>query len=201
MLVVMLANIGCMVAFYLILRSRFSSRKILSEIRSEMDKLVSDLGREADRDVALLESRIKNLRALMDEADRRILLAGKEEGRRRNGSVVIDVPESPVSAVPPPAAQIPPGLHVGEKKATRQVESVPEERQVEARPERQSEPIRIYTRPVIRRSENPIEPVIPVRERVLDMARKGLSAELIAHTLAMPLGEIELILDMNDSSL
>ena len=59
----------------------------------------------------------------------------------------------------------------------------------------------IYTRPTIKRSETPIEPYIPVRERALDMARKGFTAPMIASTLSLPLGEVELILDMNSSSL
>jgi hypothetical protein len=61
--------------------------------------------------------------------------------------------------------------------------------------------VQIYTRPVIRRSEKQVEPFVPVQERVIDMARKGFSAELISGTLSMPLGEVELILDMNSSSL
>lgn len=55
-------NLVAFPIFYLRLKSRFSSRRVLSEIRQEMDSLIVDLGRETDRDVALLESRIQGLR-------------------------------------------------------------------------------------------------------------------------------------------
>ena len=73
-----------MIVFYLVLRTRFSRNALSAELRSEVDKLIIDLGREADRDVALLESRIKSLRTLIDEADRRIVLSNRETAKRED---------------------------------------------------------------------------------------------------------------------
>jgi hypothetical protein len=53
----------------------------------------------------------------------------------------------------------------------------------------------------VTKSEKPILPLVPLHERVLELARKGISPEMIALTLSVSLGEVELILDMNDSSL
>jgi hypothetical protein len=171
-------NLLAMCMFFLFLRSRFSQKRILTELRSEVDKLVIDLGREADRDVAILESRIKNLRSLIDEADRRILVAGKESGRRTEEADILQ--------------------SIGRKESRpAPVKAVQAE---EPQPKRE-EPVRIYTRQIITRSEKQIDPYVPVQDRVVDMARKGFSAEMIAGTLSIPLGEVELILDMNSSSL
>lgn len=194
--ILFLFNILSMFLYYLFLKSRFSQKRILAELRSEVDKLVIDLGREADRDVAILESRIENLRALIDEADRRILVAGKETARRKEE---LDILKNMAQGATPQA--------VNEAPVRRTV-AVPETPPVQpaqviapAEPAPKSEPVQIYTRPVITRSEKQIEPFVPVQERVVDMARKGFSAEMISVTLSMPLGEIELILDMNGSSL
>ena len=172
MLTLFSVNFLSMVFFFLYLRSRFSKQRLTGELRSEVDKLIIDLGREADRDVALLESRIQNLRSLMDEADRRILLAGKEDIKRHD---IVHFPGPLQQTIPQEVVKEP------------------------VKPER--EPITVYTRPSIQRSENRIEPFIPMHERVLDMARKGISSEMIASTMSVSLGEIELILDMNSSSL
>lgn len=179
-------NCVLMLAFYLALRSRFSSNRILREIREEIDKLVIDLGRETDRDVALLESRIKGLRALIDEADRRVLVAGREEDKRVRSGKLVDqlearLPDEPQTSV---------GAHTATEMPPPQAES----------PARR-EPVTIYTRPAVVRNGRQIQPVVPLRERVLEMARKDISPEMIASTLSMSLGEVELILDMNDSSL
>jgi hypothetical protein len=164
-------NFSGMLIFYLFLRRRFSKKNLSAELRSEVDKLIIDLGREADRDVALLESRILNLRALMDEADRRITLAGKESDKRQDAAQLLSSLRSE------------PQTNMPEKPAVK------------------STPITVYTRPMIQRSETWIEPAVPLHERVLDMARRGISSDMIASTMSMSQGEIELILDMNRSSL
>lgn len=211
-------NVVSMIAFFLIMKSRFSRDRLLGELRAEVDRLVMDLGREADRDVAILESRIKNLRALMDEADRRILVAGKETARRKEETDILQniapqsAPEpSPQAARNPmsrplshPAAQpasVVASQYVPEAAQAGTRNEAPGNRPRAMPRDSDGEPVRIYTRPAITRSERQIEPFVPVQDRVLDMARRGFTAELIAGTLSMPLGEVELILDMNRSSL
>ena len=192
-IIILLCNCAAMVIFYRMLKSRFSPGKVLSELRSEVDKLVMDLGREADRDVAILESRIKNLRALIDEADRRILVADRESVKKERESAVIAEVRAPDRAKVNPAQDSLP-TPVAPSAAV----SVPREAKPQGSAER---PVTIYTRPAIKRSESQIEPLIPTRERVLEMAKQGITAPMIANTLSLSLGEVELILDMNRSSL
>lgn len=177
-LLVLTANLIGMYVLYLRMKSRFSEKRIMGQIGKEIDRLILDLGRETDRDVAILEDRIRALQELMDKADKRILLAEREEAKRQIRPVIHNhsIPE-PFEPSPPPA-------------------DVPQ-----AEPERPSEPIRIYTKPVLPAREKRPEPVIPVRERVVQMARKDISPEVIARTTGVSLGEVELILTMNNSSL
>ena len=241
-LIIFICNCAAMVIFYRILRSRFSPQRVLRDLKSEVDKLIVDLGREADRDVAILESRIKNLRALMDEADRRVLVANRETVKKdREQSVIAETLGAPAAVTGVSGEQRKEGSDAMRPKALRETPLdaqpvatargqatsgiSPIERESAERPhvrpsqtptptpsptpaapppprkEADGRPVTIYTRPTIKRSETPIEPYIPVRERALDMARKGFTAPMIASTLSLPLGEVELILDMNSSSL
>lgn len=178
-LILLVVNFLTMPLFYLFLKSRFNADKLLGDIRIEVDKLVLELGREADRDVALLESRIANLRSLMDEADRRILLADRDDLRRREIDIQNKVPLI-VKKEP---------INITETHS----KSEPEPKK--------SKPVTIYTRPMPVNTASFSEPVIPTKEAVLSLVRKGFSADLIANQLSLPLGEVELILNMNSSSL
>lgn len=176
LLIVLVSNLLAMPVFYIFLKSRFNAEKLLREIRIEVDKLVLELGREADRDVALLESRIAGLRSLMEEANRRILLADKDESRRRE-------------------------IEIQKPDTTPVVKSEPD---LKNQAVVKSEPVVIYTRPmpVIKNSiSEPITPVLSTKESVLSLVRKGFSSDLIASQLSLPLGEVELIVNMNSSSL
>jgi len=200
----LVANLVAMAVHWMLLRSRFSERKILSDLREEVDKLVTDLGREADRDVELLEGRIRQLRELMAETDARILLGRKEDAKRD----VVTLAETALTGPPPQVLadsgtranrekRPEPGSFVAEKEMPGTSSPVSASRDLPVK----NEPIMVYTKPMFTRSERQIEPVIPLNERVLDMARKGISADMIASTLAMSQGEVELIIDMNSSSL
>lgn len=195
-LVLLIINLVVLFAAFIRLKDRFSSARILGDIRSEIDRLIVDLGRETDRDVAILEDRIRGLRELMDEADRRILLADREDSKRQS------LPEIPVpreqatkkNSVRTGGAATwatAPDLFAEEPAPEAKHEQTPE----------QTEPVIIYTKPRISRRESQIEPEIPVRERAIQMARKDISPEIIAKTLGISQGEVDLILTMNDSSL
>ena len=212
-----LLNCIGMVIFYLIIKSRFSAKKILSELRSEVDKLITDLGREADRDVELLESRVKNLRSLIDEADRRILVANREMVKKqKEDDIIADANSMRAHMSENPGVKSKSAMDaksVGLPGSISAANTVPVPvAEIKAHPVRaprtetterheEQQPVVIYTRPVIKRRETQIEPVVPLKEHVLEMAQKGISAQMIANTLSVSLGEVELILDMNSSSL
>jgi sugar-specific transcriptional regulator TrmB len=180
-IILVIVNMLAMFLFYLFLKSRFSQKRILNELKSEVDSLIIDLGREADRDVAILESRIKNLRSLIDEADKRILIAGKEILQRQEESDILQRIKKPIAQPVIDKIELP-------TQPLQEVKSP-------------IETVRIYTRPRIVSSDKKIEPFVPVQERVIDMARQGFSAEMISGNLSLSLGEVELIIDMNRSSL
>lgn len=168
-IILLSVNIVALVIFWLKLRSSFSANRILGSIQSEVEKLIIDLGHEADRDVALLESRIAGLKELIDEADKRILLAEREEAKRVQARKIVSNLDVPSFKSPPP----------------------------DSRAKDNEEPITLN----FRRNPTPIQPLVPITDQVLDLAKRGISASVIASKLSMSLGEVELILDMHSGQL
>ncbi len=196
-------NILLMIAFYRRLSARFSPGRVLGEIRGELDRLVADLGRETDRDVALLENRIQGLRSLIDEADRRILLADREAGKRRDERATLNE-LSRVNANPAPATPVPQTASAG-MPATRGEPAIAGEPAAPVPPataETAGSSDGGYSRASIARaravnSSRRLEPVIPTVEHVVSLANRGFSPDIIASKLSLSLGEVELILDIH----
>lgn len=181
-LFLLMANLTAMFVFYVRMKNRFSEKRILADIKNEVEQLITDLGRETDRDVDILENRIHSLRELMDEADRRILMADREEKKREAQPVIPERPRD--TKLVNADTQKPVDKNPGQKESREQ-----------------NDPITIYTRAPITRSNREIPIEVPVREQVISMAKKNLSPEMIAKTTGISLGEVELILTMNNSSL
>ncbi len=192
-------NAVLLIVFYRRLSSRFSPDRVLGEIRGELDRLVADLGRETDRDVALLENRIRGLRSLIDEADRRILLADRESAKRRDEESTMSSLSRPVAV----AAEILADNETSagdDMPAEVQRSAIPEMRITDAPPAARGDGT--YSRESIMRSRvvnasRRVQPVIPTVEHVVSLANKGFSADIIASKLSLSLGEVELILDIH----
>lgn len=71
---------------FLYLRSfiikKTSKDRILAEFREEIDRLITDIDAATDRDIALIEDRVKTLKNLLEETDKRILAYKKEVHRK-----------------------------------------------------------------------------------------------------------------------
>lgn len=74
------------------IRAELDAKKVLKEIGDEVDALILDLNQATDRDIGLVEQRMEALRALLDEADRRIKTARREtDAREREAGVYGDL--------------------------------------------------------------------------------------------------------------
>jgi hypothetical protein len=167
------------VFFYSYLRRRTGPRRILGEFREEADKLIAEIDAITDRDAALVGERIKNLRSLLEDADRRIAVytkvldKGKKEeavyvelGQKR--SLLSAREERPPEKTGDQAASNPPPLR-----------AVPEgEGEIPKEPERPPAP--------------PEAPLPTFAEQVENLAAAGLAPELIASRLGATLAEVDL---------
>ena len=81
-------NIICWIVFFIIQKIRtkkmiYEVQQIsLGNIKQEVDKLLIEIDKVTDRDLSIIENRIKTLREVIELADKRILLSEREEQKR-----------------------------------------------------------------------------------------------------------------------
>ena len=185
---------------------RTSSRRILSDFRDEVGKLVAEIDAATDRDLQLVEDRMKALRSLLDEADKRLGTMRREMDRRsseeraysefgrkaRPLSLFASEEQSPpprsspasVSASEPAVPTAPAAASAPSPDPSRQAPiSAATGESKEAR----------FIRAQLQVA--PKEP--PIAERVAELHRAGFSSEIIATRLGKTVGEVDLTIALS----
>ncbi|UTC64234.1 hypothetical protein E4O00_10380 [Treponema sp. OMZ 788] len=197
----LILNLFFMFVFYVKLKNQFSDRASINNIKNETQKLVAQIAFQTDQSVTILEDKIKEVNSLILELDKRILLAGREEEKRSAAEKVYrslaEASESNTfsgydadafSKTKKPVIPNDQSTSYGTQKQVTQKEPAPTK----------DEPINIYTKQIF----TPQSVIVPdqtasMKEQIIEMAKKGLSIELIAEKVPLPTGEIELIISMN----
>jgi hypothetical protein len=201
---------GTFLYFRSYLNRRTSAERVLRELREEVEKLVSEVDLATDRDVTLVEDRIKTLRALLDESDKRIATMKREAERRlseerayselgRRATALRYEAASPRPAPPPPERPAAPAdLFAAEsapapEAVLREAAPVPSA-PAAAVPASAEEP----AAPRFVRAASPVEPkAAPFFERVAELHRAGFSADLIAKRLGSTIAEVDLAIALS----
>lgn len=171
------ASLLSCICFFLYCRHYIKSRTgehLLAEYREEVQKLIAELDAATDRDERLVTERITGLKTLMEKVDKRLrVLIGEEERRRVHAETYAELgrrrPVSPSAAL---IAEASPSLP----------------------PVSDTTPATSQS-PRIMVAEQQIEPApLPVAERVAQLSKAGLSADLIATSLKVSIAEVELVM-------
>ncbi len=189
-----IANILFLVFFYFKLQRRFSDESTIANIRKEASKLIGDIAFQTDRSVRVLEEKFTEVNKLLADIDRRILLAEKEEEKRAYTERVLKDLENSIPQAPQAA---------GTKSAVS--DEAAESGNAESGTERSAgesgaepEPIKIYTKQLLLNKNGGMYQKENVfYDQIIEMAKKGLSVELIAEKVPLSAGEIELIVSLN----
>ena len=190
---------------YLLARRRISrllsGGEALNAIKDEINRLVVELNQTSDRNIGIIEERINRLRKLVDEADRKIMLLGKESEKVRLGTDVYDKLKKSKSLVAEgqtretiPKANFQPA---GEITSGVEDETVPQD----------PSPGPFYAPSAAAQTASKMaadeseqqKPATPADE-VLALHRQGFDPKIIAAKTGSPLGEIELIISLSDGS-
>jgi tetrahydromethanopterin S-methyltransferase subunit G len=124
-----------------------SAEDVLARLRVEVNAMVIELNQTTERNIGLIEDRIRELKKILDAVDRRITVVQRESEKHDKTSQLYSnimkkrIPEAPV--VEPAEAQ---SLH----------------------------------------------------ERILDLHRRGFSAESIAGKVGSTVGEVDLVISLQD---
>jgi hypothetical protein len=166
--------------FHRYIRRRTSSENILAECADAVARLEAQIDAITDRDAQLVEERIKSLKKLLEDVDRRISLLSRIEDQRKPAALYNSLGNRARFSVP--GAEPPPSPEAALPAA---VSAVPPE-PVPARPNPAEAP------PSSGPAPEPDEDTRPLVERVAELDRAGFSPELIASRLGVSVSEASL---------
>jgi uncharacterized protein (DUF433 family) len=197
----------CIFGFFFLRRyiaRKTDAARLLADYRVEVNRLIAEIDAATDRDSILVEERIKTLRKLIDDTDRRISVYMRELERSRNSEAIyaslgrgiraaLDSKpageeqlllemESPGASAPSSTAAVPAAAPVAEDSKSAQ--SV----QKRNAGKRKQKPVKITGQKV------PAKPNIKMQ--IAEMSAKGLSPQEIASSLNLSLAEVELALNL-----
>jgi hypothetical protein len=205
------------------LRRAASSEARIAEIREEVSRLLVELNQATDRNVALMEDRIGVLNEAISTADKKIGLLRREtekhdvgsriysrlaEGRPLQSAEEGELPQGQQPEVRPPKTAPPPvpplAVELSEKPARAgRSEAAAAPRRGASRDPAASQEMagaRGAGAPVPPRAAEAGEPggsrPGDVRQRVMMLFRAGFSPSLIASRVGAPVGEVELIISL-----
>jgi hypothetical protein len=216
-LITVVIDVGGLLLVYVLLRDRVrratSAEAQIGEIREEVSRLVVELNRTTDRNIALVEDRIASLNEQLSVADKKIGLLRREIEKHDVGTQVYNRLGERQQAPPAPARMPPLSVELSEKTEPEAVGLAAVDREPRqsqdgraagraARPERDpgtregrtalgAEPGSASREAAGHRGE-----AGDLRDRVMLLFRAGFAASLIASRVGVPLGEVELIISL-----
>ncbi len=203
-----------------------SSAAITEQVRAEIDRMIIDLNQTADRNIGLIEQRIKSLGDLLKEADHRISLLQKHADHiSRTTDTYSRIRPNSVTTPPAGNRHADTGLQI-EQEASAEAGSSP--RRGTATPAGPTKPAgtakpagsqnqagpRGSADTGVKGSASPARPTRQgnaanadgagsaggqsKRERVISLHRQGISPDIIASRVDSTVAEVELIISMTE---
>ena len=199
LLVVCIVNIILWIVLFFHFKKLFSPNNLLQNVRREVEKLLIEIDRTADKDISVIEKRSKDLRDLIDKADSQIILAQKVQKEKLREKKVFNEIRKTYSTLENDEAvkvdidfdsyKIPMELQGKKNKDPEQ----PQLFEQAIQPfEHANQPIQAFEQSQ-QYSSNTEQ---PVKEKVLELYRAGYSSDLISQSLDISVREIELIISM-----
>jgi hypothetical protein len=181
--------------FQAYLRRRTGSKRILAEFEDEVNSIIARIDSATDRDITLVEERIKSLRTILDAADRRIAAYAREMDRHSAQEAAYTAlgrsPSTPQPSRQPPAKS---GTPTRQSPASDSpAAGMDVDRALSGGT------IALPLGPRFTHSPNPVKPKPrPLTERVSELSQNGLSPEAIAARLGVAISEVDLALAVSE---
>ena len=186
-------NIVAILVIYIFLKRRVDravrSNELLSQIELEIEKIVTELNRTTERNVTLIEDRIRNLTEILEQADKKIVLVNREM-EKKNRSDIYSRPR-----VNREIQYNQDTLVESEPDRKTYTDADQEDGTAAVNADLPENPVKIKFEELAGKKEN--TSMGSSRQRVIDLFEKGENVHSIASKLNITLGEIELILSMN----
>jgi DNA-binding NarL/FixJ family response regulator len=182
---------------------RTAARELLADYREEVYRLIAEIDAATDRDSLLVEERVKTLKKIIEDTDRRIAVYMREQQRSRTGEAMYTSLGRGIRAAldsrilqdasvpqlePPQAANFP-------QVASRQQETSPQLDLIaphEAAVSPQRNAAEEKTSAASKRKPKKTK----LKAQIAELSAKGLTPQQIASRLNLSLAEIELALNL-----
>jgi hypothetical protein len=177
-------SIGCCLFFFFYFRSflkrRTSAEELLAEYRAEVYRLIAEIDAATDRDSLLVEERIKTLKALLEDTDKRISVYMRELDRSRAGEALYTSLGRGIRAAIGAAPQVSDRQQTAAESAPAAPAAAPP-----------APPPPVETAPPAGPSAKQ-----QLRAQVAELTGRGLSPAEIASRLGLSLAEVDLALNL-----
>ena len=197
-------NLVLIVLLWLILRRRIDARtrqhSALDDIKREVGEIITELNQTTERNIELVEDRMRRMRELVADADRRLGALKRQEEATRNAEATYSRLKPPIrieSVEPSDEARTVAAPADGERGVTEAAgatttgagggKSVPAT-DTATGSDSTSQTV----------SDASGEEEVPLRERVKTLYLRGLAAERIAAITGRTVGEVELIISLEE---
>jgi len=172
-------------------RKRTSPDHILGLLQEEVRQLEADIDEKTERDLELLEEKIRALREICAEIDRRIAVYDRELERRGKEAQTMAALERGRSALNPPKKNAKQSGNIELVGYTRPAGYEPLKIIVSRDSPVDNQPAN--KQPV---AKQPVVKLPPLKERIAELYKAGFAPELIAKQLELTLGEVTLYINM-----
>lgn len=195
-------NAVVLAVIYLVLHRKIEKQitpeAFLEKVRSEVQAVLVELNETTDRNITLLEERVRSLQQVLKRADKKLsMLQGEVQKRRDTGEVYTHLRRAGKIVSSEPGRYNESGV-TEDRSPQRPGGSAPVDGQVEGgslsadrQAERVSPPQERKASPAGREAVD-----LPVEQRVVNLYNQGVAPEVIAGRLNCSIGEVELIISL-----
>ncbi|MDR0301463.1 MAG: hypothetical protein LBI04_04020 [Treponema sp.] len=165
------------------IKRRTSASERLDEIRTEVYKLEADINAVTDRDLTLVEDRIKQLKEILDDTDKRIKVYVQELDRSRTGEALYTSLGRGIRAALKTPAEIQPVSDHEPELSTQMPKLTQGLQESEPAPT----PVPFAPKPPSKRQ---------VRTQIDELVKEGITPADIASRLGISIAEVDLAINL-----
>ncbi len=174
----LIINIILMISLYLKLSKKFSKTNLIREMKNDAQNLLTTIAFQTDRSVTVIEEKIKEVNAVKAELEKTIFLAEEEIKRKKHQAEVINELSNNTST------------------QTQAINISTIKQNEEQAPKNPA--VQIYTKQRLAKPQIQNAKIKQsFQDQIIEMAKNGLSIEMISEKIPLPMGEIELIISMH----
>jgi hypothetical protein len=202
-LIIIISLAFCVFIFFYFrwyIKKRTSVNELLNEYRTEVYRLIAEIDSKTDRDMLLVEDRIKKLNEVLEETDKRIAVYARELDRSRKGEALYSNLGRGIRAALNTQDEIDIAKNEPAVKPTAAITDKPPQLSI-VRPNLEVQPPPQSANPIqIVHDNNKGASKRFIRAQIDELANQGVSQAEIASRLDISIAEVDLAMNLRRKS-